>query len=305
MWLVYRTTKKELANEEIYAQRKQQECRVAEDLRKWSKGKTPQPDPYQPPASQRVTRSRNSSLPGLSPETLIVAQTILYRFKEGRTYFTHLDIQIMFSWHTYQAMEGRTVDPALSLLLACIMIPFATDERLGTRATEILPGSRSSIGDERASEIKEIARLLAADGAGLRMWDTLQQGTIFAFGALNTASSRVLPVVSLESSSTSLSKSGSGESVGQILEGVVIGPPRSSCSEDLADRLQEHVRAQQLEEDKQFRIQRVRDIESEQVKLRELWAMMECKLSALESENRRLKEILHTAASMCTEPWSC
>ncbi|KAF7717597.1 Uncharacterized protein PECH_007606 [Penicillium ucsense] len=337
--------KEELSNAEIHIQRKQQERRVAEELRKRSKN-APRVDSSQPPESQRLTRSRSSSFSTPSVETLHVTRTILDRFKDSPAFFTRLDIQIMFFWHTYQAIERLTLDPALCLLLAGVMLPFATNAEVRDRATEILQGDRHAREESRASGAKEVSRLLVADGAELRMWDSLKQGTLFIFGSSNIASSRVPPLASSESPSSSPCKPRSVEPGIQMLESVVIvqapsspppentidrlqpsSPPMdlvdhlqstsplpedlvhrlqsSSPPEDMVDCLQSHAQLQQLEEDNRYLAHRVHQIEAGQTELLGIWQTMQRRMAELEEENRRLKKRLHASASVCAEPWSC
>jgi hypothetical protein len=82
-FLVKSKTKK-LSPETLYSRRKQQERRVAEELRALSTqdfASTP----------QRVTRSRSSAIVtvSVSPETLIVVQNIVRRYKEKHG-FSHI-----------------------------------------------------------------------------------------------------------------------------------------------------------------------------------------------------------------------
>ncbi|KAJ5488624.1 hypothetical protein N7539_003514 [Penicillium diatomitis] len=325
------TTKNKLSNAEIHIQRKKQERRVAEELRKWSEN-APRVDSSQPPESQQLTRSGSSSFSTPSVETLHVTQTILDRFKNSRAFFTHLDIQIMFFWHTYQAIERLTLDPALCLLLAGVMLPFATNAEVRDRATEILQGDRHAREESRALGAKEVSRLLVADGAELRMWDSLKQGTLFIFGSSNIASSRVPPLASSESPSSSPCKPRSAEPCIQRLESVVIVQAPSSPPENTIDRLQSssppmdlvdhlqstspppanmvdclqsHAQRLQLEEDNRYLATRVHQIEAGQNELLEILQTMQHRMAVLEEENRRLKKRLHAAASVCAEPWSC
>ncbi|KAJ5371291.1 uncharacterized protein N7496_007383 [Penicillium cataractarum] len=283
-------TKRPPSPEILYTRRKRQERRVAEELRKWSeKENRPNSNPSSTP--QRVTRSGKYAPVTVSAEALIVAQNILRRFKNYQgVFFTHLEVQIMFFWHTCQAMVGANMDPALSMMITGILAPYATDMELHTRATEILRGERDRLNQAQAAELNEMVQLLVANGAEIRSWDTLAQGTMFYFKASNIAITQIQP----PSTTTSPSRGTPNEASIQIAQSLVVreeAPPTPKGVMVVA-KPQVDTRLEQLEEENCLLTEKVYYLEEETVQVQEDWDIMERKLLESEAENRRLRNVL-------------
>ncbi|GLI74196.1 hypothetical protein PoHVEF18_002430 [Penicillium ochrochloron] len=322
-FLVKSTTKK-LSPETLYSRRKQQERRVAEELRALSTqdfASTP----------QRVTRSGSSAIVtvSVSPETLIVVQNIVRRYKEKHgEFFTRLEIQIMFFWHTYQDLTGELMDPALPMMIMGVLTPYATDMELHHQATEKLRSERNSADQARTSDLNEMVRLLAANGAEMRIWEALTQGTMFYFKASNIA------IAQIPSTSTSTSTSPARETSNDI--SIQTSSPvckeASPAPEDMTvmeishtetrlEQLEEEhslpapedmmvmeisqtkTRLEELEEENSHLTEKVYCLEDERNQFQEEWENMARKLKESEAENQRLRSVLETALQIFAEPW--
>jgi hypothetical protein len=280
-FLVKPKTKKQLSPETLYTRRKQQERRVAEELQQWSTQDFSTP--------KRVTRSGSSTPMTVSSETLTVVRNILRRFKESQgVFFTHLEIQIMFFWHTYQAIAGELMDPALPMMITGVLIPYATDMELHTQAT---------------SELNEMARLLAGNGAEMRIWEALAHRTMFYFKTSNIAIAHVPPFS--ESTSTSPSREAFNEISNQTAQSSVAGEEASPAPKEMMvmEISPTETRLEQLEEDNCLLIEKVYYLEDERAQFQEEWQTMERKFNESEAENQRLRSLLEASLQIFAEPW--
>ncbi|KAJ5900651.1 uncharacterized protein N7473_004721 [Penicillium subrubescens] len=289
---------KKLSPGALYSRRKQQEHRVASELRALSTqdfASTP----------QRVTRSGRSAIvtASVSPETLTVVQNIIQRYKEKHSvFFTHLEIQIMFFWHTYQALTGELMDPALPMMITGVLTPYATDMELHNQATEKLRSERDSTDQARTSDLNEMVRLLAANGAELRIWETLTQGTMFYFKASNIA------VAQIPSTSTSTFTSPVTETSNEISIQTAQSPAvceEASPTPDMivVETSQTETRLEQLEEENFLLTEKVYCLEDERAQFQEEWENMARKLKESEAENQRLRSVLEASLQIFAEPW--
>lgn len=335
-FLVKSKSKEPLSPEVLYSRRKQQERRVAEDLRALSTQDFAS-------TSQRVTRSGSSAIVtvSVSPETLTVVQNIIRRFKEKHgVCFTHLEIQIMFFWHTYQALAGELMDPALPMMITGVLTPYATDMELHHQAAEILRSERDCTDQARTptSKLNEMVRLLAANGAEMRIWEALTQGTMFYFKASNIAVAQA-PSTSIF---TSLARESSNEVSIPTTQCPAVCEEEPSPAPDMmvVGTLQTEARLEQLEEENSVlnspvyeeasptpqnmvmieisqtdtRMERLEEenslltekvycLEDERAQFQEEWENMALKLKESEAENQRLRNVLLTSLQIFTEPW--
>ncbi|KAF3385000.1 hypothetical protein F1880_002989 [Penicillium rolfsii] len=298
-FLVKPKTKRPLSPELLYSRRKQQEHRVAEELRALSRQDFS--------TSKRVTRSESSAPAMVSDETLSVVQRIIRRFKQDQgVFFTHLEIQIMFFWHTYQALAGELIDPALPMMITGVLTPCATDMELRHQATEILRNQRNCTDQTQISELNEIVRLLAANGAEMRIWEALAHGTMFYFTESNIAIARKpSPSTSTFTSPAKETSNGSGIQTAQssfVYEEASASPAPENMM--AVDASQTEPRVEQLEKENSLLIEKVYYLEEDCVQLQEEWEKMERKLKESEAENRRLRGVLEASLQIFAEPWA-
>lgn len=283
----------------IYARRKRQERRIAQELRAWTEKQNRRNS--NPSTPQRVTRSGKSASATVSAEALIVVKNIIHRFKKYQgVFFTHLEVQIVFFWHTCQAMAGANMDPALSMMIAGILAPYATDMALHNRATEILRGERGRLDQAQAAELNEMVRLLVVNGAEIRIWDALVQGTMFYFKASNIAITQIQP----PSKTTSPFRETPNEVSNQTARSLVVREEASPKPKGtMVVKSQMDTRLEQLEEENCLLTEKVYYLEEETAQVQEDWDIMEQKLRESEAENRRLKNVLEASLRIFTEPW--
>jgi predicted Fe-Mo cluster-binding NifX family protein len=239
----------------------------------------------------------------VSPETLTVVQNIIQRYKEKHSvFFTHIEIQIMFFWHTYQALTGELMDPALPMMITGVLTPYATDMELHNQATEKLRSERDSADQARTSDLNEMVRLLAANGAEVRIWETLTQGTMFYFKASNIA------VAQIPSTSTSTFTSPVTETSNEISIQTAQSP--AACEEasptpdmTVVETSQTETRLEQLEEENFLLTEKVYCLEDERAQFQEEWENMARKLKESEAENQRLRSVLEASLQIFAEPW--
>jgi hypothetical protein len=238
----------------------------------------------------------------VSPETLIVVQNIVRRYKEKHgVFFTHLEIQIMFFWHIYQALTGELMDPALSMMITGVLTPYATDMELHHQATEKLRSERNSADQARTSDLNEMVRLLAANGAEMRIWEALTQGTVFYFKASNIA------IAQIPSTSTSTITSPARETSNEISiqSSSPVCKEASPAPEDMTvmEISQTKTLLEELEEENSLLTEKVYCLEDECTQFQGEWENMAWKLKESEAENQRLRSVLETALQIFAEPW--
>jgi hypothetical protein len=239
----------------------------------------------------------------VSSETLTVVQNIIRRFKENGVFFTHQEIQIMFFWHTYQALAGKLMDPALPMMLTGVLTPYAMDMELHTQATDILRGDRDGLDQARASELNELVRLLAENGAEMRMWEALAHGTMFHFKASNITVAQI-PYPST-SAFTSPARETSIEISIQTAQSSVVGEEASPDPKDttVIETSKPDTRLEQLEAENSLLTEKVYCLEDERTQFQEEWENMAQKLKESEAENHRLRSVLEASLQIFAEPW--
>lgn len=310
-----KNTKKPSSSDALYARRKWQERRVAEELRKWSQAVEP--------AELR-----------LSSETLTVVRNILRRFKEYLgIFFTHPEIQIILLWHMCQAVAGESIDAALAMMVTGVLTPYVNNIVLQTRATEKLKGERGHIDHVRADAYHGLARLLVANGAKIRMSEALVHGTMFHFDSSSNIAIAQKPPPSISpstspsretsnegsvdnpqslvvreeacsaSASTSPFRETSNEGFVETTQCLVVLEDASPSPENVMENSETDIRLEQLEQENDLLTERVYYLEDERAQLEEDWEVMERKLRESEAENRRLKKVLQESLQIFAEPW--
>lgn len=316
-------SRKPASPDTLYSRRKRQERRVAEELRRWSQ----QCSQLDFTGSQTPRELRHS------PEAQTVVRNILRRFKQSQgKFFTHLEIQVILFWHMCQAMDGESIDAALAMMLTGVLTPYAKNTVLQTRATEMLSGARDQIDRGRAEGYHEMVRLLAANGADLRMNEALVHRTMFHFDSRSNiaiAQNPRPPISSSSSPSRETSNEGSvyaAQGLDLMDRACSISPSTSPSRERPKDEFLEtrqslvilesspapqdemeieetDARLEQLQQENDLLTERVHYLEDERAQMQEHWEVMERKLNESEAENQRLRSVLEASLQIFTEPW--
>lgn len=238
----------------------------------------------------------------VSSEAMTVVESILRRFKDrSGNFFTHLEIQIIFFWHTYQAMAGETMDAAVPMMITGVLTPYATDMELHARATKALCNERDRDNQARASEYNEMTCQLTANGAELRLWDALAPKTMFYFKAANFAVAQIPPLSA--STPTSPVRGTLNGTPAQITQSFVVLREASPTPPNAMEVSQTDTRVEQLEEANWLLTERLFYLEDERAQFQEEWEIMGRKLNGSEAENRRLRNVLEASLQIFTEPW--
>lgn len=230
-------------------------------------------------------------------------------------------------------MDGESIDAALAMMLTGVLTPYANYTVLQTRATEMLSGARDQIDPDRAEVYHEMVRLLAANGADLRMNQALVRGTMFHFDSCSNIAIAQKPPFSI-SSSSSPSRETSNEGSVYAAQGLVVMDQACSISASTSpskqrpqDRLLEtrqsltvfeksspapqdvmeieetDTRLEQLQQENDLLTERLYYLEDERAQIQEHWEVMEQKLNESEAENQRLRSLLEASLQIFAEPW--